>query len=77
MPDDLAARIARIRSQGVGDIPRRSARRHPDKTAIIDGAVSLTFAELDDFVNRAVAALWDNGFRKGDRIALLSHNCWQ
>jgi fatty-acyl-CoA synthase len=28
-------------------------------------------------VNRAVAALWDNGFRKGDRIALLSHNCWQ
>lgn len=77
MPDDLAARIARIRSQGVGDIPRRSARRHPDKTAIIDGSTSLTFAELDDFVNRAVAALWDNGFRKGDRIALLSHNCWQ
>ncbi|MCB0940864.1 MAG: acyl-CoA synthetase [Mycobacterium sp.] len=77
MVDSLTTQIARIRSQTVGDIPRRSARRRPDKTAIIDGAVSLTFADLDDRVNRVVAALWDNGFRKGDRIALLSHNCWQ
>lgn len=77
MADSLTARIARIRSQTVGDIPRRSARRRPDKTAIIDGEVNLTFADLDDRVNRVVAALWDNGFRKGDRIALLSHNCWQ
>lgn len=77
MADSLTARIARIRSQTVGDIPRRSARRRPDKTAIIDGEVNLTFADLDDRVNRVAAALWDNGFRKGDRIALLSHNCWQ
>lgn len=76
-PHDLDAVIARARSHGLGDIPRRSARRHPDKTAIIDGDVVLSFAEFDDKVDRVAAALRDNGFGPGDRIALLSHNCWQ
>jgi len=66
-----------VRSHSLGDIPRRSARRHPDKTAISDGDVSLTFAEFDELVNRAAAALRDNGFTAGDRIALLARNCWQ
>jgi fatty-acyl-CoA synthase len=71
------AALARVRSHTVGDIPRRSARRQPDKVAIIDGSVSLTFAEFDELVDRAAAALHDNDFRPGDRVALLSHNCWQ
>ena len=75
--DDLATVIAQARSHTLGDIPRRSARKQPDKTAIIDGDVVLTFAELENLVDRAAAALHDNGFRPGDRIALLSHNCWQ
>lgn len=37
----------------------------------------LTFAQFDHLVDRAAAALQDNGFQPGDRIALLSHNCWQ
>ena len=28
-------------------------------------------------MDRAAAALRDNGFSPGDRIALLAHNCWQ
>ncbi|WP_165614228.1 AMP-binding protein, partial [Mycolicibacterium holsaticum] len=74
---DLDAVIARARSHSVGDIPRRSARRQPDKIAIIDGDLQLTYAEFDSVVDRAAAALHDNGFRPGDRVALLSHNCWQ
>ena len=78
MPEDiLAAQIRRVRSQTVGDIPRRSARRLPDKLAVVDGTTRLTFADLDRHVDQAAAALWDSGFRKGDRIALLSRNCWQ
>lgn len=69
--------IARARRHGLGDIPRRSARRQPDKIAIIDGDVVLTFAEFDQLVGRAAASLHDNGFRPGDRVALLAHNCWQ
>jgi fatty-acyl-CoA synthase len=73
-PEDL---IATARSHSVGDIPRRSARRTPDKVAIIDGDVAMTFAEFDMTVDRAAAALRDNGFGPSDRIALLAHNCWQ
>lgn len=74
---DLDAVIAQARSHGVGDIPRRSARKQPDKIAIVDGDLQLTYAEFDNVVDRAAAALSDNGFRPGDRVALLSHNCWQ
>ena len=77
MNSDADVLIARARSQTLGDIPRRSARRYPDKVAIIDGDVVLTFAEFDDLVDRAAAAFCDNGFRPGDRVALLAHNCWQ
>ncbi|AQT81075.1 acyl-CoA synthetase [Mycolicibacterium litorale] len=69
--------IAQARSHALGDIPRRSARKRPDKIAIIDGDVALTFAEFEHLVDRAAAALQDNGFACGDRLGLLSHNCWQ
>ncbi|BCO63025.1 MULTISPECIES: acyl-CoA synthetase [Mycobacterium avium complex (MAC)] len=75
--DDLDAMIERARRQGLGDIPRRSARRHPHKVAIIDDGVALTFAEFDHLVDRAAAALHDSGFRPGSRLGLLSRNCWQ
>ena len=75
--DDLHAVLASARSHALGDIPRRSARRKPDKIAIIDGDVELTFAEFENLVDRATAALSDNGFDMGDRVALLAHNCWQ
>ena len=74
---ELDAVIAQARRHTLGDIPRRSARKQPDKTAIIDGDVVLTFAEFDYLVDRAAAALHDNGFRPGDRVALLSRNSWQ
>ncbi|MCV7442674.1 acyl-CoA synthetase [Mycobacterium paraense] len=76
-PHELDAIVARARSHGLGDVPRRSARRHPNKTAVIDGDVALSFAGFDHLVDRAAAALHDNGFGPGDRIALLAHNCWQ
>jgi fatty-acyl-CoA synthase len=77
MHTELDAVIEQARSHTLGDIPRRSARKHPDKTAIIDGDVVLTFSEFEHLVDRAAAALDEHGFRPGDRIALLSHNCWQ
>ncbi|PRC44623.1 acyl-CoA synthetase, partial [Mycobacterium sp. ITM-2017-0098] len=74
---ELARQIRQVRSQTVGDIPRRSARRQPDKVAIVDGTTRLTFAQFEDQVELAASALWHSGFRKGDRVALLSRNCWQ
>ena len=69
--------VQQARQQSLGDLPRRTARRTPDKLALVDGDVRLSFAELDAVVDRAAAALVATGLAPGDRLALLSHNCWQ
>ena len=73
MTDD----VQHARQHSLGDVPRRTAQRVPDKTAIVDGDIRLTFAELDATVDRTAAAIAAAGLVKGDRLALLSHNCWQ
>ncbi|MFC9356073.1 acyl-CoA synthetase [Rhodococcus sp. NPDC057014] len=67
----------RARQQSIGDIPRRSAARFPDKLAVVHRDVRLTFAEFDAVIDRVAAALHAEGLTPGDRLALLSHNCWQ
>ncbi|CAM3348719.1 fatty acyl-CoA synthetase [Nocardioides dubius] len=69
--------LLHARSQSLGDIPRRSAARFPDRVAIVHRDVRLTFAELDARIDAAAAAFHAAGLRPGDRLALLSHNCWQ
>ena len=71
------AAVARVRRQSVGDLLHRTARRHPDKLAVVAGELRATYAEFDAAVNRCAHALADRGLAKGDRLALLSHNCWQ
>ena len=76
-PVDVTALVARARSHALGDVPRRTAQRFPDKTGLVDGDVRLTYAELDARIDRTAASLAARGLEHGDRLALLSHNCWQ
>ncbi|NRI70081.1 acyl-CoA synthetase [Rhodococcus sp. MS16] len=69
--------LADARGQTISDIPRRSAARFPGKTAIVHRDVRLTFSEFDALVDKVAASLHEEGLRKGDTLALLSHNCWQ
>ena len=69
--------LALSRSQSLGDLPRRSALRFPDRTAVADGATRLTFAEFEQAVANAAAALSAQGIDPGERLALLSRNTWQ
>jgi fatty-acyl-CoA synthase len=69
--------VDKARQQSLGDLPRRTARRTPDKLAVVDGEVRLTFAELDAVVDRTAAALHASGLAARDRLALLCHNSWQ
>jgi fatty-acyl-CoA synthase len=69
--------VSSARQHTLGDLPRRTAQRVPDKVAVVDGDTQLTFAELDAYVERTAAAITAAGLGKGDRLALLSHNCWQ
>src|ERR1700676_462210 len=68
--------VQRVRAQGLGDLLRRSALRFPDKLALVSGEVRWTYAEFDAVANRTAAALSARGVETGDRIALMSHNCW-
>jgi fatty-acyl-CoA synthase len=69
--------VQQVRQQSLGDLPRRTAARMPDKLALVDGTTRVTYAELAAYVERTAGALAAAGLRPGDRLALLSHNCWQ
>src|SRR3954466_8090787 len=74
---ETARSVARARQHSVGDLLHRTAQRYPDKLAVVSGERRVTFGEFDAAVNSAAHALADRGLRKGDRLPLLSHNCWQ
>ena len=69
--------VAGARQHALADLLRRTARRHPDKLALVASGRRATFAELDAAVDRCAGALAGHGLAKGDRLGLLSHNCWQ
>lgn len=58
----------------LGDIPRCAARIFPTRTAIVFEGTSLTYAELNERVNRLVNALKTLGIGSMDRLAILSEN---
>ncbi|GAA1914589.1 acyl-CoA synthetase [Nocardioides marmoribigeumensis] len=74
---DLTSLISTARQQSLGDLPRRTSRNAPDRVALVDGPTTMTYVELAACVDRTAAALAAEGLVKGDRVALLSHNCWQ
>jgi fatty-acyl-CoA synthase len=63
------------RRSGISDLLRRTALRDPHRTALVFGERTYSFRALDEAVDRLAAGLADRGARKGDRVALLSHNC--
>jgi fatty-acyl-CoA synthase len=63
-----------IRRQTLADLLRRSAKRFPNKTAIVCGATRWTFAEFDEVTDRLAAGLARKGIAKGSRVAVLSRN---
>lgn len=59
----------------MGDILRRSAINFPNKTALIYENYALSYRELNYRVNCLANSLLKMGIKKGDRLALLLHNC--
>ncbi len=69
--------VARARRQSLGDVLHRTACRYPERLAVVSDAGRFTYGQFEEAVNRAAHALTEHGLDKGDRLALLSHNCWQ
>ncbi|MCJ7774459.1 MAG: AMP-binding protein, partial [Desulfobacterales bacterium] len=55
----------------------QTAKRVPDRIAIIFGGMELTYSELKNLCYRFASALADMGVRKGDRVAINLPNCPQ
>ena len=51
-----------------------SARRLPEKVALVCGAERLTYAELDSRSNAIARALAERGVRRGDRVMVFAGN---
>jgi len=71
---ETAASVTHHGLSRIGDLLRRSAQRDPNKTAVICGDVTWTFAEMDAACNRLGRGLLGLGIGKGDRVAVLSRN---
>jgi long-chain acyl-CoA synthetase len=52
----------------------RTARRYPDRTALIYYGTRLSYAQLADYAHRFATALLGLGVHKGDRVALALPN---
>ncbi|PJN36372.1 amino acid adenylation protein [Streptomyces sp. CB02959] len=56
----------------LGDLLVAPARKWPDRTAINDGDVSYTFAQLEQGAQAVAARLTEQGVGAGDRVAILA-----
>jgi fatty-acyl-CoA synthase len=54
---------------------QRASSVHPDRTAIVDGLRTFTYAAMAAEVTRLANALKARGLKKGDRVAYLAPNC--
>ncbi|MBZ4414600.1 AMP-binding protein [Myxococcus sp. MISCRS1] len=73
-PEAVYKHISRV---SLGDILRRSALRWPERTALIDGELELSYAELDRRANAFAHHLLGEGLSPGARVAMLCGNSAQ
>ncbi len=59
----------------LGELPRRNARRYPEKLCLIEGNTRHTFRAFNQRLNRLANGLLGLGVVRGDRVAVLLSNC--
>ncbi|AOL34357.1 class I adenylate-forming enzyme family protein [Geobacillus thermoleovorans] len=58
----------------ISELLARNARKFPEKTAVIEGESSLSYAEVNCMVNRLASSLARLGVGRGDKVALYMPN---
>ncbi|MCB1497235.1 MAG: AMP-binding protein [Bauldia sp.] len=56
---------------------RDSARRLPDKVAVVAGRDRLSYGDLDRMSDRLAAGMLGRGVSRGDRVVIFTDNCWE
>ncbi len=63
-----------VPESAVHKLLEKSAKKHPDHTAIIFKGTKITYAELNKLTDAVAASLAANGFKKGDRAVIYMPN---
>lgn len=66
--------VTTAREQSISGMLRRSARRQPDKTAVICGDTRWSYREFNTVCDHLAQALLQEGVAPGDKVALLARN---
>jgi len=61
----------------IGDFLRKSALRFPEKIALVDGDVRLSYAGLYAAANRVAAGMRSLGLQPGERVSYHGNNRWE
>ena len=77
MDDPIKAELDRRTSFTFGDLTREHRRSRPDRPAVVDGEIRMTFRQLDERSNKLAAAMLGHGIGHGDRIAWLGQNSFR
>lgn len=56
------------------ELIRRGARQHADRVAVVFGEESLSFSQVDALSSQLAHALYSQGIKQNDRVALLLNN---
>jgi fatty-acyl-CoA synthase len=70
----VAALVRRAASSTIGSLFAAQARLFPQRIAVENDTTRLSYAALDDAVNRAAHAMARCGVTRGERVAVLSEN---
>jgi fatty-acyl-CoA synthase len=66
-----------MRRFNIGDIPKRTSAKYPDRIALVCLGQKTTYKELNENCCRMAHVLEQLGVVKGDRISFITHNCPQ
>jgi 2,3-dihydroxybenzoate-AMP ligase len=65
------------RGEPLGALLWRWADEHPDRVAVVDGDVRLTYRELAERADGLAERLGSLGLRSGDNVLVQLPNCWE
>lgn len=66
-----------MRRVNIGDIPKRTAAKYPDKESMVWQDKRITFEELNANARRCANSFLEMGVKKGDHVAFITHSCLQ
>ena len=61
--------------KNLGELLNVSAKKYPERIAIVFGQKKITYKILDELTNDIASGLIDLGIKKGDKVALFLDNC--